>query len=222
MSQFDEYDYFVSQEKQFISRVPTLCPDGKQSLYLGKRWRTMDEEERELYKQLASSNSTNNYYNNDLSKELHLHKLRELLLDNSDNNNYNTPIKMPMKRLNILSRLLSKMIGNDSNVNDSTIVDDNKKSKRQKVDINNKIVKTSMTSMMDDETYKKMVDFTTKEVDQTDITHLLSLAEMHKRYRYTTDETNTLSSTSDTINNSNTEYTADETDVSQLLLGLKN
>jgi len=237
MDEPDDYDQFIKQEKQYISTIGSLCPDYKHAVYLGMRWRTMDDDERQLYKLLAYSNSNN--------KAKTIHSLKEILINNNDNNNTNNnkPIMIPMKRLNINNELfeyLSLTIDNNKDNNDNK--PKKKRGRKRKVknvspppppppmpsSSSSYVKKTKAFLTSDDEidnNYDEPVTFHyDKEVDQSDITDLLSLANNNNNNSSSNINANKKSSSNNNNdnNNSNKQYSVDETDISQLLLGLKN
>ena len=245
MDEPDDYGQFIKQEKQYISTIGSLCPDYKHAVYLGMRWRTMDDDERQLYKLLAYSNSNN--------KAKTIHSLKEILINNNDDNvtNNNKPVVIPMKRLNINNELfeyLSLTIKDNNDNNDNKP----KKKRGRKRKVQNTSVsppppppppipssssssssylkKTKAFLTSDDEidnNYDEPVTFHyDKEVDQSDITDLLSLANNNNNNsNINANNANNKSSSSNNNNdnnNSNKQYSVDETDISKLLLGLKN
>jgi len=237
MDESDDYDQFIKQEKQYISTIGALCPDYKHAVYLGMRWRTMDDDERQLYKLLAYSNSNN--------KAKTIHSLKEILIDNNTSNN-SKPIVIPMKRLNINNELFEylSLTFNDNNDNKP------KKKRGRKRKARNtsvspvppppipsssssyaKKTKAFLTSddEIDDNDYDEPVTFHyDKEVDQSEIKDLLSLANNNNNIsssnanKANNNNNNSNNNNNNDNNNSNKQYSVDETDISQLLLGLKN
>jgi len=206
----DGYDHFMRQEVHFLSQLLGVCKNNNDNeaesskrrndvptvpppgIYYSMRWSNMDANERDLYKLLSKSNSKSR--NND-NLNFH-HSLKELLSD-KDNINIDEPINIPQKRLNINHELLELLerfdVNNNNNNNKSS-----KNKKKKKKNHYNMNINMNINNKNDIDTIR-----------ETDINQLLRIREDNTIVNDVNDN--------DDIN----KYSTDETDISQLLLGLK-
>ena len=206
----DGYDQFIRQEIGFVSSLVDICRRDElfaqcgniqPGIYYSMRWSQMDEDERDLYKLLSKSSMKKRSYN-----ELNFHhKLKELLSDNDNDNDDSKPIDIPLKRLNINNKLLVNLGLFEHYTTKFTSIGA-KRIRRKKNHLKN--INNNYDKNFDEE--KDDVD-TVHEIQEKDINQLLRIREDYTKSNGVTKKDN----------DGEIKYSTDETDISQLLLGLK-